>query len=71
MQEELQGLKTRLEKMVPADQDIKVLYDNTLYEFSSLPGLPTYIKIVLQDTTPPCILNTRTYFDNPQDSIGA
>ena len=71
MQEELNFMKTRLEKLVPADQDIRVLYDNSLYEFASLPGLPTYIKIVLQDQTPPCIMNTRTYFDNPQDSIGA
>lgn len=37
----------------------------------SLPGLPTYIKVVLQDQTPPCIFNTRTYFDDPQESIGA
>lgn len=62
MQDDIKQLKISLEKMVPAEQDIKSLGDRMTHEFESLPGLPTYVRVPLTDSPFPCILNIRTIF---------
>ena len=71
MQDDIKWMKISLEKMVPAEQDIKSLGDRMTFEFDTLPNLPTYVKVPLTDNPIPCILNIRTVFKTFEDSIGA
>lgn len=71
MQDDIKWMKISLEKMVPAEQDIKALGDRMTFEFETVPHLPTYVKVPLTENPIPCILNVRTIFNSFQDSIGA
>jgi hypothetical protein len=42
-----------------------------VFEFDTMPNLPTYVKVPLTENPIPCILNIRTIFKTHQDSIGA
>lgn len=64
-------LKNRMEKLVPADVDIKALNDRTINEITSIPGLPTYLKVHLGDMHTPLYLNLKYHYDNPRDSVSA
>jgi len=60
-----------MEKLVPADSDIKALNDRSINEITSLPGLPTYLKVHLGDMHTPLYLNLKYHYDNPRDSVVA
>lgn len=71
IQQELSFLKNRVEKIVPADTDIKALDDRSINEISSIPGLPTYLKVRLGEMHTPLYLNLKYHYDNPRDSVNA
>lgn len=71
IQQELNFLKHRMEKLVPADPDIKALNDRSINEITSIPGLPTYLKVHLGDMHTPLYLNLKYHYDNPRDAVTA